>query len=118
MNPVNEFADWLAKNPWLTLLGFMVAVVGFILGIIFYFKGKKEKIPCYSLWSINIVRDLETKLKGLKVLYANSEVQNFTLSKLALWNAGRETINKQDIPEAEPLAVKLINGSKILDVQI
>jgi hypothetical protein len=115
---MQELADWLAKNPWLTLVGFAIGLIGFILGIVFYFKSKKDKIPRYSLWSINIVRDLEAKIKGLKVAYEEVEVANLTLSKVAFWNAGRETIHKQDIAAAEPLAIKLKNESRILDVKI
>lgn len=114
MISLSELADWLATNPWFGILGFIAGVIGIILTI----RSKKEKLPLFAIRSNNIIRDLASRFEPLQVLYSRQRVENLTVTKLAFWNGGRETINNQDIASIDPLAVYVKSGYKILDTKV
>ena len=52
------------------------------------------------------------------MLYSRQTIENLTVTKLAFWNGGRETINNQDIASIDPLAVYVKSGYKILSAKV
>lgn len=118
MDELSHYAEWLAKNPWLTISSVLVGIVGLILAIGFYLKSRKMKIPCYASRSINVVRDLISKFETLEIRYSGATIENLTITKLAFWNAGQETINNSDIASADPLLVRAKEEYKILDAKV
>lgn len=93
-------------------------IIGVIIAVFFHYRGKKVKSPSYAIRSSNIVRDLVSKIKSLEMLYDGRQIKNLTVTKIAFWNAGKDTINSEDIPTAEPLTVRIKEGYKILDAKI
>jgi hypothetical protein len=118
MSSISQLAEWFGMNPWLSLLSFILAVLGVALAIIFYFKGRKVKLPCYAVRSTNIVRNLVSKIESLEMLYSGEPIENLTVTKFAFWNAGRDTIDRRDIASADPLTFHVKRGYKILDAKI
>ena len=118
MNNFSQSIESIVANPWFTLLSFLIAIVGVITAVFYYYQGKKVKSPCYAIRSFNIVRDLVSKIKALEMLYSGKPIKNLTITKIAFWNAGRDTINSKDIPTTEPLIVRIREGCKILDAKI
>lgn len=49
--------------------------------------------------------------------YSGPQIENLTVTKIAFWNAGRDTIDNQDVASAGPF-VHVKEGYKILDVKI
>jgi len=113
-----QFVNWLETNPMLGVASFILAIASVVLAFYFYFKSKKVKLPCYAVRSINIVRDLVNKIESLEMLYGGQPIKNLTVSKIAFWNAGNDTINNQDIPIAEPLTIHIKKEYQILDAKI
>lgn len=103
---------------WLSAASLAIAVLSVALAVIFYVKGKKAKRPCYAMRSINLVRDLVGKVEALEMFYSGQRIENLTVTKIAFWNGGRETIYRQDIASAEPLIIQAKEGCKILDAKI
>lgn len=100
------------------LLATLISVVLAIIGIVLYIKGKKSKSPCYSMRSTNLVRGLVSKIDSLEMRYATQPIENLTVTKILFWNAGRDTIAYSDVANADPLIIKVREGSKILDSKI
>ena len=118
MNNFSQSIELIVANPWFTLLSFLIAIIGVITAVFFYYRGKKVKSPCYAIRSFNIVRDLVSKIESLEMLYDGKPIRNLTVTKIAFWNAGRDTINNEDIPTTEPLIIRIGRGCKILDAKI
>ncbi len=112
---LSQFIEWLATNP---KLNFTIAIIGLFLAIFFYIKGKKVKLPYYAIRSHNIVRDLVSRIDSLEMLYAGERIENLTATKIAFWNAGNDTIKREDIPDKAPLTVTVKKGYKILEAKI
>jgi hypothetical protein len=57
---------------------------------------------------VNIIQGQTNIVGGLEVTYKAPAVENPTITTLAFWNAGRETIDSSDIPPAAPLVYVLV----------
>jgi len=106
------------SNPIWTFAALVVTIVAIILAIIFFIKGKKAKKPAYFIRSYNLVTDFNSKVTQLKMLYDNTPIKRLTASKIAFWNDGSETINKEDITETEPLMIQAVGDCEILDAKV
>ncbi len=108
----------LASNPIVTLGSFTLAVLGVVLAIVFYFKAQKNKTPCFEKTSNTIIEGLHNSLDGLEVRYKGSTQERITVTKLAFWNDGKDTIDKTDLVEKDPVRVTIPEGIDVLDIQI
>ncbi|NOR46832.1 MAG: hypothetical protein GQ533_02125 [Methanosarcinaceae archaeon] len=118
MSTYSQSIDLIVTESWFALLSFLIAIIGVIMAIFFYYRSKKVKSLCYAIHSINVVKDLGSEIVSLKVLYNGKPVNNLTVTRIAFWNAGRATINSKDIPTTKPLIVSIEGGGKILDAKI
>jgi len=71
-------------------------ILGSLVTIIIFLVGKKEKKPTYIIRTINLLRDNIKKVDNVKMFYAEKEITNLSISKIAIWNAGKDTINSTD----------------------
>lgn len=115
---INQLAGWVETNPWWGFIGCIFAVVALIGMFVLYIKGKKIKLPYYIIRSINIVKDYASRIESLELLYSGQKIENLTITKIAFWNGGRDTIDKSDIAPADPLAIRIKGDAKILDTRI
>lgn len=110
--------ETLASNPFVTLGSLSLAVLGIALAVIFYFKSQKNKTPCFEKSSNTIIEGLHNSLDGLEVRYKGSTQERITVTKLAFWNDGKETIDRSDLVEKNPIRVSIPKDIDVLDVQI
>jgi hypothetical protein len=113
-----KIIEHIGNNPWLGILSFFVTVISIILAIYFFKKGMKTKKPRYTMISYNLVKDFANKIDGLEIRYSNNLIENFTVSKIAFWNAGSETINKEDVVPLDPISIQSKHGVLILNTKI
>lgn len=113
-----QLPEWLPMNLWLGTVPSIIALLSVALAIIFYIKGKKVKLPCYAVRTVNIVRDLVSKFESLEMRYSGQPIRNLSVTKIAFWNAGRDTVDAQNIAPADPLRVRVKKGCKIFDAKI
>src|SRR3990167_2419551 len=97
----------IANNPYLMILSYILATIGVILAIVFYLRSKREKRPTYQVYNRTLIEGVHTELSDLKVLYKNEPQKRVTVTKLAFWNAGRETINRVDIVDTDILRIEV-----------
>lgn len=99
----------LAVNPWLVVISAIISFLGLIFAVIFYFKSKKIKKPRLKSRSINLLKESAEKIDGLKITYLENNIPNITITKLAIWNEGNDTINRSDIALADPILITAKN---------
>ncbi len=108
----------LATDPLITLGGFAFGVLGVVLAVVFYAKSKKEKSPCYEVKSTTLIEGLHIRLEGLQLQYKGIPQERICVTKLSLWNAGHQTIDKLDVVPNIPFGISCPPGVKILDAKI
>jgi hypothetical protein len=97
----------------LALAGTIAAVV---VGWFFYWLGKKERRPLYTVVGNTVVRADEDR--HIEVLFKGESVPVVTRSAVAFWNAGREPIRRADLVGTHPLQAKLPTDVRVLDVNV
>jgi hypothetical protein len=114
----NTLYDIFNSNPLLNLISFLLAVLGLVFTIYFYFKSKKSKLPIYVVRTINLVKEKIQKIDSVQILYSGEKVSNLSISKIAFWNDGKETINSTDVAINNPIKIYITEGYEILDAEI
>jgi len=118
---MNSVADWLNSilgSPWARLVTLILAIIGPLLAIFFYSKGRKERLPCYDTLGFNLVKSFKGRFEALQVLYDGRLVHDLTVTRVILWNAGRETIRAEDVAGNDPIAIRPTTQCVILDAKV
>ncbi len=102
---------YFISDNWFALVALVIACV---LAIVLYFKSKKDKKPCYSISSANLIEDLGSKVEGLQMGFSGEPIENLTVCRFAFWNEGRDTIHRDNIADGSPIGVHAKNDLKIL----
>jgi multisubunit Na+/H+ antiporter MnhG subunit len=110
--------DAMTVDTILGIIGTVLGVIGLLTGYIFYKWSLRVKEPRVSQKTNNLIRDYIAKFDGLEILYKGAKIQNLTVTKILFWNEGSETIDKQDLTNADPLRITVDDGYIILDYRI
>src|SRR5690606_19938758 len=110
--------NFFEANPYLNLVSLFIAVFGIILSIYFYKRSLKIKKPTFLVRTINLVKQNVNKIDSVEILYKGDKIQNLSISKIALWNDGKDTINSNDIAQNSPLLIYIDDEYQILDAEI
>lgn len=73
---------------------FFAAIIGVVVPIIILIK-KKNKIFGYTYNIIDVITE-KIKIEKLNILYDNIEMENFSISKIKIFNAGSVDISEKD----------------------
>ena len=102
----------------LNLISLALAVTGIIISLYLYQVSKREKLPVFNMKSFNLLSSQVTKVEGLEFSYKGRDIDNLTLTKIALWNQGKEPINSDDIAPQDKLKVVAIGDTSILEHEV
>jgi hypothetical protein len=105
------------KKVW-AILSPIVGVLGILLAIIFYLFPFDQKSIRYSIQNYPLFKDYVQKIDGMQILLYGNEIKTLTVSNIAIWNSGRSIIEHGDIPQKNPLAVKLLGDGEIIKTTI
>lgn len=115
---MHETIKYISSNPLINLISFLLAILGIILSVYYYLKSRKEKIPVFSKQSFQLIQKSITGLDKLEVKYNDQRVDKLTLTKVAFWNSGRETIRKEDVVQRDPIKITTKEDLLIYDHKI
>ncbi len=115
MEDINE---WLKGSSSLNLTFLVLAVLSLFASIIFYFNGRKEKIPVYLSRTFPLVKNNLSEIEGLSISFAGNQIKTLSLSRLSFWNKGRETIHGRDVVAADRLRLEVGGSGKIYGAKI
>jgi hypothetical protein len=104
------------------LQSLMWTIVGILAGVIasynYYKRALRDREPTALLRSNNLIEGNTSKFENLKIEYKGHEVKNLTVSKLAFWNNGKQTIKRDDIPDKAQIFIVGKGDTVILEVQV
>jgi flagellar biosynthesis protein FlhB len=78
---LDKIFEFFQNNPILNIVFLILAVIGVLATIYFYFKSVRKKEPTFSIRSINLVKDKINKIKGLEIIFQKS---HFTITEKRL----------------------------------
>ena len=107
-----------SNNPIFNVLTLVLAVGSLVLAVYFYFKGKKVKLPVYILKTNNLVTESIKNVSSVQILYNNNKISNLSVTKIALWNEGKDTIDNADVAKSDPIKIMINPSFEILEAEI
>ena len=118
METVNSLLDFLNENRWLNVIFLFLALGSISISIYLYLKSRKRKIPTYRMKTFNLFKDRVATIDKVKITYSEYPIENLSITKVAIWNRGNDVINYMDIAPKNPIEIRTIRNSEILDAQI
>ena len=103
----------------------IVALVG-ILGVIFSILqgfltarwSKSRRLLAYATRTFRILRRPLRNLAGLSIIYNASPVDSLSLTRIAVWNAGNESLRRNDIPQTGQPIIYAPDGVNVFEADI
>jgi hypothetical protein len=110
--------EWWTNN-WGNLAG-VVGVLLAILGVYLTVRSWKRKAPTYVIRSNNVFKGLENTIPDVEVKFPGygQPVTSITITKIGFWNAGTETIKKNDVVKDDPIMIRAKDGVVFLSAAI
>lgn len=108
----------LMTNPYAWAALSLCTIISLPIGIWGMIQGNKYKEFSFAKASNSIVRGGKKLIPHLKFTYNNVEIDNLTVTKIALWNSGNEVINLADVVDGIGLAVTVPDDVEILSSEI
>lgn len=119
---MEHMLETLQNSPYAWAALSLIAVISLILAIYFGISSKKVKRFYYFKKTNKLVSFNSNKPSSLHLFYDDTEIQDVSVTRIAVWNSGNEVINAEDLVESEPLSIKIIEGKKedvkILDTSV
>lgn len=115
---MEKILEFINQNPWLNVLFILLTLISIFLSFWFYFKSKKSKKPTYALRTFNLIKEKINKIDSVEIQYHNNRIDNLSISKLAIWNNGKETISSTDVSQNDPFLISIEKDFSILDCDI
>ena len=110
---MQDLITWINSST-----GTIVGVIGIVLAVVFYLKGKEKKEFSYCLRSRTLIRKKKAKFEKLSIDYGGKKIDDLCVSNLTIWNSGNKTLNASDMVASKELTITAMEDSKILDVEI
>ena len=104
---------WAVGGFWIGAAGGLVGIVGLFITL----KTLHRDFRYYVI-SFPVVKDYKSTLDELSVLYQGKEVERLTVSRLAFWNAGWNSIGQEDISKILPVRLAVVEEGIILDAKV
>lgn len=118
LSQITQYVEDLLVNTWWQAFLALIAIVSLIGMIYLHYRVKKEKLPYYSLKNATVIEGLDKKYEHLKITYKNEVIGAYSITKFTFLNGGRDTINRDDVLDNDPLRFVVGKGEKILDMKI
>ena len=119
MKPVLDFiVEILEGNIIFNSITLLVAILGIFLSVYFYLKSLKKKKPVYTLRTFSLITENFKKVPSLSIKHCDKNISNLSITRIAFWNNGKETIDKKDIAKKSPIKFVIDEGYEILDAEI
>jgi len=115
---MGSFLKWLNDNQWLNLIFLILAIVSIIVSFYLFYKSKKKKKPQYSKRSINVISDSLHNVANVEVTYLGNKISNLTVTKIAFWNAGNDTLNFSDLASTNKLRIESVGDVTIFNSEV
>lgn len=101
------------------VIGVFVGIVGIVLACVFYFRSKEQVKPRIRIENTVLVGKSEHLFpESVEVRYNDEVVPVLCKVRITFWNAGRKTLNRSDVAENDPIAIKFSNPeARVLDIR-
>lgn len=115
---MDNFLDSLNNNPWLNLVFLILAMLGIVLSLYLFIRGRKNKVPTYLIKTFNLIKNRVTDISEVEIKYSGNKIENLSLTKCAIWNRGDDVIDVSDVASKSPIRLEIDEDYEFLHANI
>lgn len=109
----------MSGNPGIVaFVGVVGAISGIVLAVLFYKLSRPPRLLAYATRTFRVLPRARTKLQGLQITYYGYPVESLSVTRLAVWNAGNESIRRSHLPASDRPVIYAGSGMKILETSV
>lgn len=112
--PMDWLLPYLKGDPLLNLAFLALAFASIGVSFVLYWRSRKEKVPVFNIRHFILIRAKQIALPGLRITHDGHELADLTLTRFALWNRGRATVNRNDVAPIDPLRLQVPSECRII----
>jgi len=106
------------NNPLINFASLVLAILGIFFTVYFYVRSNKNREPIYIIRTINLISDSLFKIVPVEILFSGHKINKLSISKIALWNDGKEAIRPENLAPNEPIKLFIDKKFDILAADI
>src|SRR5258708_24380026 len=92
----------MSGNPGMVaIVGVVGTISSIVLAVLFYKLSRPRRLLAYATRTFRVVPEGRIKLQGLQITYYGYPVESLSLTRLAVWNAGNESIRPSHLPPTD-----------------
>jgi hypothetical protein len=111
--------NFMSGNPGIaTIVGVVGTTSGIVLAVLFYKLSKPRKLLAYATRTFRVVPQGRIKIQGLQITYYGYPVESLSVTRVAVWNAGNESIRRRDLPASDRPVIYGGGGIKIFETAV
>lgn len=101
------------------LFGLFTFIAGLIFTLIFFYSVELIEVkPVYSVNVINSIASQTLDEPDFKIFWKEEEIKNLNSVEVAIWNNGKQFLDKDNISDSDPIKIIIPDGVKVLKVDI
>ncbi len=110
-----DFNDFINLS---NISSIVIGLSGIFIGVYFYNKRKKIKKPVFLKKTTELLPIDSLSIDKIGFTYDEKKVEKLSVTKLAFWNEGRDTIRKADIVKKAPLVIATHEEIELYDYSV
>lgn len=99
-------------------LGWAIGGIGIAVSFLLFVWSRKKRVPIYRCRTTRLISSSINQIDGLDILYDKKKLNALSITKVVLWNAGRDTISGTDVSELDRLRLSIDSDYEILSCDI
>jgi len=112
--------DWnnIISNPWVGIAGTLFGIIGILVSVVLYLRTRRFQQPAYYKTSLRWYDGKQAPHSDIRLMFRGKEISRFTITQLAFWNAGNQTVREADFVPASPLRLVISEDIEVFDIRI
>ncbi len=113
-----EFITVMTGGTIYNIIILLFAIIGLIASFYFYKKSHRLTSAAYMIRTIRLINNKINKFSALNIECGEDSLNSLSISKVALWNDGSDTINADSIAKNNTLRIEIDKRYQILGADI
>jgi len=114
--PIKNF---ISGNPGIVaIVGVVGTISSIVLAVLFYKLSRPPRLLAYATRTFRVLPRARIKLQGLQITYYGYPVESLSVTRLAVWNAGNESIRRSDLPASDRPVIYGGGGMTIFETTV
>lgn len=114
-----QIKEFLSSTSWqINLIFLILAIASIIITIITYSRSKKKKKAAQIKRNFALISKTISAIPGLEITMGEEQINNLTLTYLAIWNNGSDILNYEDFAHSDPLKITVKDPYKIFMFEV